>query len=105
MWEKELPAYVEFEIQTKTGLYANWMFEIGWTKGPELATRSGSGPGGGGGPASTALNPAALNPDGRGASTGAPGGIDNSGTSPTGVTPTTTSSGNGVDTIDIRKKP
>ncbi|HEX8878123.1 MAG TPA: hypothetical protein VF777_15350 [Phycisphaerales bacterium] len=101
VWEKELPAYVEFEIQTKTGLYANWMFEIGWTKGPELAARTGPG----GGPASGALNPAALDPEGRGNSTGAPGGIDNSGTAPTGVTPTTTGSGNGVDTIDIRKKP
>ena len=38
VWDKELPAYVEFEIQTKTGLYENWMFEIGWSKGPELAT-------------------------------------------------------------------
>jgi hypothetical protein len=103
VWEKELPAYVEFEVQTRTGLYANWMFEIGWTKGPELGTRGGSGPGGG--PASAALNPGALNPEGRGASTGAPGGIDNSGSSPTGISPTTTSTGNGVDTIDIRKKP
>lgn len=105
VWEKELPAYVEFEVQTRTGLYANWMFEIGWTKGPELATRSGAGSGPGGGPNSAALNPGALNPDGRGASTGAPGGIDNSGTSPTGISPTTTSTGNGVDTIDIKKKP
>ncbi|MGH7242160.1 MAG: PulJ/GspJ family protein [Phycisphaerales bacterium] len=38
VWDKELPAYVEFEIQTRTGLYENWMFEIGWSKGPELAT-------------------------------------------------------------------
>lgn len=104
VWEKELPAYVEFEVQTRTGLYANWMFEIGWTKGPELATRGGAG-GGPGGPGSASLNPGALNPEGRGASTGAPGGIDNSGTAPTGISPTTTGNGNGVDTIDIRKKP
>lgn len=108
VWEKELPAYVEFEIQTRTGLYANWMFEIGWTKGPELGTRGGGGVGGGG-PASAGLNPnGAINPEARGAGTGA-GGVDNSGTRPTGVSPTgvspTGTSGNGVDTIDIRKKP
>ncbi len=51
VWERELPAYVEFEVQTKTGLYENWMFEVGWTKGQELASRdlgAGGGPGAGG---------------------------------------------------------
>lgn len=47
VWDKELPAYVEFEIQTKTGLYENWMFEIGWSKGPELATTAAEAVGGG----------------------------------------------------------
>lgn len=47
VWDKELPAYVEFEIQTKTGLYENWMFEIGWSKGPELATTAAEASGGG----------------------------------------------------------
>ena len=46
VWDKELPAYVEFEIQTKTGLYENWMFEIGWSKGPELATTAAEPVGG-----------------------------------------------------------
>lgn len=48
VWDRELPAYVEFEVQTKTGLYENWMFEVGWTKGPELAASTdiaGGGPG------------------------------------------------------------
>lgn len=48
VWDKELPAYVEFELQTKTGLYANWMFEIGWSKGPELATTTTDAASGGG---------------------------------------------------------
>lgn len=34
-WESELPAYIELEIRTVTGLYANWMFEIGWSIGAE----------------------------------------------------------------------
>ncbi|MBX3388242.1 MAG: hypothetical protein KF691_02170 [Phycisphaeraceae bacterium] len=54
VWDRELPAYVEFEIQTRTGLYENWMFEVGWTKGPELAAMEdiagGSAAGGAGGP-------------------------------------------------------
>lgn len=31
----DLPAYVEFEIETWTGLYSNWMFEVGWLNGPD----------------------------------------------------------------------
>ncbi|MBL8876995.1 MAG: prepilin-type N-terminal cleavage/methylation domain-containing protein [Phycisphaerae bacterium] len=64
VWDKELPAYVEFEIQTKTGLYENWMFEVGWTKGPELATTATENAGGpdaanptGGGPLDANGNP------------------------------------------------
>ena len=32
---RQLPAYVELEITTTGGLYASWMFELGWTPGPE----------------------------------------------------------------------
>ncbi len=32
----QLPAYIELEIETAGGGYGNWMFEIGWTIGPEL---------------------------------------------------------------------
>lgn len=77
VWDKELPAYVEFEIQTKTGLYENWMFEVGWTKGPELATTETENAGGpdaanptGGGPLDANGNP---RPDG-GAGTDGPRG-------------------------------
>lgn len=31
----DLPAYFEVEIRTGEGLYANWMFEVGWTTGTE----------------------------------------------------------------------
>ncbi len=32
----QLPAYIELEIETAGGGYGNWMFELGWTIGPEL---------------------------------------------------------------------
>jgi hypothetical protein len=32
---QELPAYMELEIRTTTGLTANWMFEVDWINGPE----------------------------------------------------------------------
>ncbi len=35
-YEDELPAYIEFQIQTSTGIRAEWMFEVGWAKGPEV---------------------------------------------------------------------
>ncbi len=31
----DLPAYVELELRTRTGLYANWMLELGWTVGAD----------------------------------------------------------------------
>lgn len=37
-WVDELPAYVELEVATEAGVYANWMFEIGWTQGPEIVS-------------------------------------------------------------------
>jgi hypothetical protein len=58
---QELPAYMELEVRTTTGLAANWMFEVDWTNGPETeeeleaqqasgpgAMAAGGGPGGGG---------------------------------------------------------
>ncbi len=32
---QDLPAYMEMEVRTTTGLTANWMFEVDWTNGPE----------------------------------------------------------------------
>jgi hypothetical protein len=107
VWEKELPAYVEFELQTRTGLYANWMFEIGWTKGPELASRAGGGPGGGagGGPGGGPLQ--SQNPEARGGDVAGGGTPDSTGrgTTPPGIQPPTGTGSNGIDVIDIRKKP
>ncbi|MBX3321626.1 MAG: hypothetical protein KF757_01410 [Phycisphaeraceae bacterium] len=31
----DLPAYVEIEIETYSGLNVNWMFEVGWLNGPD----------------------------------------------------------------------
>jgi hypothetical protein len=36
-WADELPAYIELTMETADGLYAEWMFEIGWTSGGETA--------------------------------------------------------------------
>jgi len=36
-WTQQLPAYVELEVQTTAGLMANWMFEVDWAIGPEMA--------------------------------------------------------------------
>ncbi len=38
-WEQQLPAYVEVSVQTVSGLNANWMFEVDWGRGPEVAPR------------------------------------------------------------------
>jgi prepilin-type N-terminal cleavage/methylation domain-containing protein len=34
-WQSELPAYVKVAFETVEGRRENWMFEVGWTKGPE----------------------------------------------------------------------
>lgn len=31
----DLPAFIEVEIETWSGLYGNWMFEVGWLNGPD----------------------------------------------------------------------
>ncbi len=55
---QDLPAYFEMEIRTASGLTANWMFEAGWSFGPETVDEEtganpngdvGGGAGGGGG--------------------------------------------------------
>lgn len=33
---RQLPAYIELEITTTDGLYASWMFELGWIPGLEV---------------------------------------------------------------------
>jgi hypothetical protein len=36
IWDRELPAYAEFEMQLASGVRVEWMFEVGWAKGPEV---------------------------------------------------------------------
>ncbi len=33
---RQFPAFVELELETTGGLYGSWMFELGWTPGPEI---------------------------------------------------------------------
>jgi prepilin-type N-terminal cleavage/methylation domain-containing protein len=33
---QQFPAFVELELTTTGGLYKSWMFELGWTPGPEI---------------------------------------------------------------------
>lgn len=62
IWYDELPAYVEVELKTTGGLYANWMFDVGGFVGPDSPAalpepedttgtggQGGNGAGGGGG--------------------------------------------------------
>jgi len=35
-WGGDLPAYIEFELETVNGVQVNWMFEVGWAFGPEV---------------------------------------------------------------------
>jgi len=35
VWTPDLPAYIEMEVKTIDGLWANWMFEIDWVTGAE----------------------------------------------------------------------
>jgi len=35
-WDSQLPAYIECQIETTTGLRSEWMFEVGWGVGPEV---------------------------------------------------------------------
>jgi hypothetical protein len=66
----ELPAYMEMQVATVSGITANWMFEVQWSNGPETgaeaeliaaARAQGAGPG-------------ATGATGATGSTGAPGG-------------------------------
>ncbi len=38
-WFEELPGYVKVSFQTVEGRRENWMFEVGWTNGPEPGTK------------------------------------------------------------------
>ncbi len=44
-WSNDLPAYFELEVSTTTGLYASWMFEVGWTTAAETREIADEGAG------------------------------------------------------------
>jgi len=52
-YANDLPAYLELEVRTASGAYANWLFEVGWLSGVELpgaeANTTNNNPVGGGG--------------------------------------------------------
>jgi len=35
-WDFQLPAYIECEVETLSGMRGEWMFEVGWGVGPEV---------------------------------------------------------------------
>jgi hypothetical protein len=37
---RDLPAYIEMEVMTVSGVWANWMFEVDWATGSESAGRN-----------------------------------------------------------------
>jgi hypothetical protein len=45
----ELPSYMELQVQTTSGLAAEWLFEISWSEGPELVGQPSGAAGGEGG--------------------------------------------------------
>ncbi len=63
-WSGDLPAYIELEITTDAGQYANWIFELGWSSDDEVIAQE------------------QTLPDGTGAGT-AVGGTSNEGITPT----------------------
>ncbi|MBX3382197.1 MAG: hypothetical protein KF864_01685 [Phycisphaeraceae bacterium] len=38
-WHGQMPAYIELAVETTAGLTANWMFELDWSRGPEVPPR------------------------------------------------------------------
>jgi hypothetical protein len=56
--EEDLPAWIELELRTASGFYANWLFELSWLSGDEATMEEmtetvdeddGDGAGGGAG--------------------------------------------------------
>ena len=55
LWYTDLPAYIEMEVKTIDGLWANWMFEVDWATGSESdGTLDSAGSGTGSGRSDTA---------------------------------------------------
>ncbi|MCA9287697.1 MAG: prepilin-type N-terminal cleavage/methylation domain-containing protein, partial [Phycisphaerales bacterium] len=74
IWYEDLPAYVEVELTTTSGLYANWMFDISWFIGPDSPAstlppeeeENSTGGGGGGGNAGGGVGGGGFGPGGGG---------------------------------------
>lgn len=45
VWTEDLPAFIEVEVATVDGLWANWMFEVDWSVAPEGAAAPAEVPG------------------------------------------------------------
>lgn len=63
-WDSELPAYVEFEVETAAGLRAEWMFEVNWAVGPEVRKPKNNKGAGGKGDASKSGDESSGDPKG-----------------------------------------
>jgi len=87
----DLPAYIELEIETWSGIYANWMFEVGWVNGADPTS-----------PSDEPTPDAADTPEGEGVNTPSPGGTPQ----PQRLTPGgTRSPGSRPGTIDRQRRP
>lgn len=40
IYQKDLPAYVEVDVETKSGMRGEWLFEVGWAIGPETGKQA-----------------------------------------------------------------
>ncbi len=96
-WSNDLPSYFELEVSTTTGLYANWMFEVGWTTAAETReiVDEGGGANANGADAAASGGAGGGATDGAGSFAGQGGGSDRR--SP-GGSGTTRSSGGGDST-------
>ncbi len=90
-WRSELPAYIKVAFETVEGRRENWMFEVGWTNGPEPGSVVTAQNSGAGGPPSRGNRPVSVrgrnnqnNNGGSTPTTGGNGGGSGGGGAPTG---------------------
>lgn len=73
-WINDLPGYIEMQVMTTTGIYANWMFELGWTTGRESGDAEETSAEGTGGEGSAGGDARSSTGGGRGTGRGGSGG-------------------------------
>lgn len=39
-YQKDLPAYIEVDVETRSGIRGEWLFEVGWATGPETGKQA-----------------------------------------------------------------